>query len=312
MDNLYLSFSVVFPLFSVLVLGYLLRIIKIFDVHSLNVFNNAVFKVFLPALLFYNVYQTKIEDVFNPKLMLYAVSAVFVSFVLFFIIVPIFEKNNKKRGVMIQGMFRSNFVLFGIPVAISLFGSDGAGIASVLIAVVVPMYNLLAVVALEVFRGKKINVGKIIKGIVSNPLIIASCTAVGFLALRIKIPDVLEKALSEVTVIATPLALIILGGTFEFNKLKGNILEMAVSIFGKLIVLPGLGIFFGILIGFRGIELGILLTMFAAPTAVSSFTMAQQMDGDSVLAGQIVVGSTLFSILTMFIWIFILKQTAYI
>ncbi|WP_330652542.1 AEC family transporter [Terrisporobacter muris] len=160
MENLILSFNVVAPLCIVMALGYFLKYIKVLDNSSVKVMNNATFKVFLPTLLFYNIYTTDLCNVFNPKLMIFAATSIIALFGVLFLIIPIIEKDNKKRGVMIQGTFRSNFVLFGIPVATSLVGEGKIGTTALLIGIVVPLFNFLSVIALETFRGGNINIKK--------------------------------------------------------------------------------------------------------------------------------------------------------
>ena len=313
MDNLYLAFSVVFPLFVMMLVGYVIRQINMVDDKSLKVFNNVTFRVFLPCLLFMNVYQTNIEEVLNPKLLIFGILTVLIVTAVLFLIIPVIEKDKSKIGVMIQGIFRSNFILFGLPVTVSLFGEENTGVVSVLIAIIVPMYNFISVIVLEIFRGsKKIDFKKIIKGIVTNPLIVASVAAIVILSLNIKLPQIITKPMSDISKIATPLSLMILGGTFDFSQLSGNVRNLIICVLGKLVIVPSIVIPIAVMMGFRGIELGALLTMVGAPTAVSSFTMAQQMDGDSVLAGQVVVVTTAACIFTIFLWVFILKQMSLI
>lgn len=312
MDSLILAASVVFPIFALIVLGYFLRRIKMVDEHSLGVINKLVFKVFLPVLLFYNIYTTDAAMAFDGPFLLYALVCILVVALLLFLIVPLFVKENSRRGVFIQGVFRSNFVLFGLPVTVLLLGEDGAGLTSVAIAMVVPVFNILAVICLEVFRGGKPNPLKILKGIVTNPLIIASVLGIIFLASGIKIPDFAEGVVRDISRVATPLALIALGGSFTFTAVKGNIPILSWAVVLRLIVIPVAALDIGALIGFRGAQIVALLSMFASPTAVSSYTMAQQMDGDSDLAAQIVVFTSAFSILTMFLLIFTLKSLALI
>ncbi|MBS4959257.1 MAG: AEC family transporter [Clostridiales bacterium] len=308
MENLILSFTVVFPLFAQLVLGYFLRRIGLFDDHTLQKCNKLIFKVFLPCLLFLNIYTSDISQVFNGKLIVCAALTVLVTFGALMVVVPIFEKDNKKRGVMVQGIYRSNFVLFGVPVTISLFGDGNIGTASIMMAVVVPLFNILSVVALETFRGGKPNGKKMAKGIVKNPLIIASALAVVFLLTGLKLPEILVKTATDISKVATPMSLLVLGGTFDFSKLRGNLLEMFVGIFGRLVLVPAIFLPIFAALGFRGMEMGAVLAMLASPTAVSSFPMAIEMDADGTLAGQIVVGTTMFCIFTIFFWIFFLKQ----
>lgn len=312
MNNLILSFNVVVPLFVNIMFGYFIKKIGLVDSNTLKIMNNVTFKTFLPLLLFYNVYKTDLDGTINKKLMIFAPTVIFIVCIITTILILMIEKENKRRGVLIQAIFRSNFVLFGLPVIISLFGDESAGVTSMLIAVVVPIFNFLAVIILEIFRGGRIDVKKIVKGIITNPLILSSMAGLILLFLDIKLPYFIEKSINDISKISTPLALIILGGSFEFNKVSGNIKQIFIGVMGKLIIVPIIFIPIAIKLGFRYIELATLMIMLTAPTAVSSFTMAEQMDGDGELAGQLVVFSSAASVFTIFIWIFIIKQLGYI
>ena len=311
MESLVLALEVVFPLLLLMVVGYAMNFFKLCDESNFEVLNRLVFKIFLPVLLFYNVYKTNIQDAINPPLMLFCILAVVAVVAVMFVFIPLIEKDNRKRGVMIQGIFRSNFVLFGLPVTISLLGEANVGVTSVLIAVVVPLFNVLAVVCLEFFRGGKFDTKKLLhifKGIVTNPLIIASTLGVLCLVFNIKFPEFAMKGVSDISKIATPLALIVLGGTFKFKKISANLGRIILVTVFKLVVVPAAVIAIAASIGYRGAPIVTMLSMFASPTAVSSFTMAQQMDGDGELAGQIVVCTTVFSIITIFAFVVCLKS----
>lgn len=312
MNNLILSFNVVAPLCLVMALGYFLKYIKMFDENTLDVMNNVAFKIFLPILLFYNIYTTDLENVFNPKLMVFACLSVIILFVILILFIPVIEKDDSRRGVMIQGIFRSNFVLFGIPVATSIVGEGNVGTTALLIGVVVPTFNVLAVICLETFRGGKITLKKIAHGIIINPLIIGALLGLMSLILNIKLPIFLETSIKDIAKIATPLSLILLGASFSFSNIKKYLKETLIVVLGKLILVPLVFLSIAYYIGFRNIALLSLMAMFAAPTAISSFQMAKQMDGDYDLAGQIVVFTSAFSIITVFGWIFILKQLSLI
>lgn len=244
--------------------------------------------------------------------MLFAILSVTITFIILCILIPSIEKDNRKRGVLIQGIFRSNFVIFGLPVASSLFGDDKIGVVAILIATVVPLFNMLAVICLEIFRGGKPDIKNTLKGIITNPLIIASIIGVCFLLLGVKLPTAIEKSVSDISKIATPLSLILLGGSFAFTDVKTHLKQTILGVTGRLIIVPLILMPISILLGFRNVELLALLLIFASPTAISSFTMAQKMDGDSDLAAQIVVFTSAFCILTVFLWIFILKQFNFI
>ena len=293
-------------------IGYIIKRTGMMNETSVKQVNSVIFKIFLPLLVFLNIYNTELAESFNSKLLLYAVAGVLIQFVLSLCLVILVEKENSRRGVMLQGMFRSNFVLFGIPISTALFGDQAAGLAAILIAVIIPLYNVLAVISLEIFNGRRPNILKILLGIVTNPLIIGSVVGVLFLLFHIELPTVLYETVSDISGIATPLAFIILGASFNFGDVGKYARELYLVLGCKLVFFPVLFLGIALLLGFRDAPLAVLLTVFGAPIAVSSFTMAQQMGGDHALAGQLVVFSSIFSVVTMFLFILLLKEMAFL
>ncbi len=312
MESMQVAFEIVLPLFLMMVVGYVVRVTGLMNETSVKQANKTVFKVFLPIQVFRNVYTASLSESFDSQLLFYAVGGVLLQFLIALCIAVLTESDNSRRGVMLQGMFRSNFVLFGLPVCTSLFGDQAAGLASILIAVIIPLYNVLAVISLEMFNGGRPNVLHIIKGIITNPLIIGSLLGVLCLVFRIKLPSVIETTVSNLSAIATPLAFVLLGASFAFKEIGGCLKDLSITLAVKLLFFPVLFLGLAILLGFRGASLAVLLTVFASPIAVSSFTMAQQMGGDDHLAGQLVVFSSILSILTMFLFIFLLRQMAFL
>ena len=181
-----------------------------------------------------------------------------------------------------------------------------------LIAVIVPLFNMLAVISLEIFRGSQINIKKILKGVVTNPLIIGAFAGIVFLLIGIKLPTCIMETVEDVSKMATPLGLILLGASFAFSDVKKYLHETIFIVITKLIVVPLIMIPLSVSLGIRGIALLTLTIIYGAPTGVSTFQMAKQMDGDSDLAAQIIVFTSFFCIITMFIWIYILKSMALI
>ncbi len=308
MDNLILSFNVVLPIFLCILLGYFLRRIRMVDTPSLNVMNKLCFKVFLPIYLFNNIATTNLAAAFNGKLLATAYLGVTAQFILLMILIPRLEKENPRRGVLIQAMFRSNFALFGLPLALSLCGTEKVGPTSILVGFTVPLFNILAVVSLESFRGGKPSIKKMAKGIATNPLIIASLLGIAFNLLDFTLPSAVQKSVNDLGGVATPLSLVALGGSFTVSKVKEYKKQLTIGVLGRLVFSPLIMVSAGILLGFRNELLIPLLIMSGAPTAVSSFPMAQQMDGDGELAAGLVVFTSALAILSMFLWIFVLKQ----
>lgn len=308
MENLMISANAVLPMCLIMALGYGTRRLGWIRREEISAINKIAFRIFLPCLLYYNVYCSDLSGSFDPLLMAYAVGGVLLTFGLSLGYTLLTEKLPERRGVMIQGMFRSNYVIMGIPVATALLGSDQLGTVSILIAVVVPLFNMLSVVVLEVFRGQKPKPLHILGQIAKNPLVIGSVLGILTLAAGIRLPHILEQTIQNISAIASPLQLFLLGAFFQFSGLKTYRRELVTVSAAKLIVAPGLFLGLGALLGFRGVAFVSLIGVFASPTAVNSFTMAQQMGGDAELAGDIVVTTSAVSIPTMFLWIFLFKS----
>jgi len=281
-------------------LGYFLKRAKLFNPVLLKQMNAVCFYVFFPALLFVNLYNSDIGSFIKSWVIPFAIIGVLVVFTILFILIPFIEKDNRKRGVMIQGLYRSNHILIGIPLINSLFGGVQIGVISILISVIVPIFNILAVISLEAFRGKKFSFFSIIKNCAKNPLIITVLVGFFFIITGIRFPPVITGTISNIAGIATTLALIILGGTLEFSSLAGNAKQLIIVLTGRLVIIPLTVIFTAVQFGFRGPELAALLAVFGSATTVSSYTMAVQMDGDGQLAGQIVALTSVFSMITLF------------
>lgn len=308
MENLMISANAVLPMCLVMALGYGTRRLGWLRREEISTINKIAFRIFLPCLLYYNIYCSDLSGSFDPLLMTYAVGGVLLTFGLALGYTLLTEKLPERRGVLIQGMFRSNYVIMGIPVATALLGADQLGTVSILIAVIVPLFNMLAVVVLEVFRGQKPKPLHILGQIAKNPLVIGSVLGILTLVAGIRLPHILEQTIQSVSAIASPLQLFLLGAFFQFSGLKTYRRELVTVSIAKLIVSPGLFLGLGALLGFRGVAFVSLIGIFASPTAVNSFTMAQQMGGDAELAGDIVVTTSAASILTMFLWIFLFKS----
>lgn len=315
MENFLLALNVVFPMFFLMMLGVILKRIKMVDERSLTVMNSLIFRVFMSTLLFLSVYNIGDLSAFsakNLKLMLYAFVSILVVLVLAWLIFVRLIADKKRLAVMIQGVYRGNFILFGLAIAGSLYGDAGLGIVSILTVVTIPTFNILAVIILEYYSGKEISRKKLIKQVSKNPLVIATVIGIIFLASGIKLPKPIYKSLNDISKIATPLAFIVLGAELKFGNMLRNIKYLIFVDFLKLVVNPLISISIGKVLGFQGAEIVALLAMTACPTAVSSFTMAKEMNVDGYLAGEIVATTSLVSIATIFCWILILKSLAWI
>ena len=303
-----LSANAVLPMFLLLAAGFLSQKAGVLTREDVPRFNKVAFRIFLPCLLFYNIYCSDLSAAVKPGLIVYAVCGVLLVFTAAYVAVKHLVPREDWKGVIAQGIFRSNFVIMGIPIAQALVGPDQLGAVTVLIAVVVPLFNFLSVYVLERFRGGTVNVRKVLLEVAKNPLIVSSLLGILCQLLGLRLPGLLEQTVSSLSVIASPLQLFLLGAFFSFDGLGRYVRPLAAVTAVKLFVTPAVLLGTAALLGIRGGDFVGLIGIFASPTAVNSFTMVQQMDcGDAELAGDIVVTTSAVSILSFFLWILIFK-----
>ena len=308
MESFLVCFRAVAPIFLIMALGYLAQRLGTISRDDVPRLNKVAFRYFLSVTMFYNLYQSDISHAVQPKLLLFALIAVLAEFALATLFVVATEKTGNKRGVKIQGIFRSNSILIGIPLTAALVEGADLGSIVLLLAVVVPTYNVLAVVILEVFRGNRPNIGHVLLSIAKNPLIIAVALGLVFLLTPLKLPVVLESTLSQIAPISNAFMLFLLGAFFRFDGLRRYRWDLVQVTLGRLVVMPGIILAIAYFMGFRGVHFAGLIAVFGSATAVSSFTMAQQLGGDDELAGDIVVVTSVFCIATLFGWSFLFKS----
>ncbi len=315
--DLIFSANVVVPIFLLIMLGYALTRLKLWDTHFLKIANDVCFKCLLPVLLFYNVATANIFEVFNSRLVLYVCICACLLCALLFLIVPLFVKDPKRRGVMIQGTFRSNFLLFGVPLGLSIGGTEGSVLAAVVASFYVPVINMLSVISLYAFSdAENKNLKSAILGIFKNPLIIGGVSGLLFSLIRnyigFEIPVIIDTTLFNIKSAATPIAFLVLGGDLKFNNMLCNVKFSLLSVLGKTVMIPVIMLSISALLGFNKLEMAILVAVFATPNAVSSYAMARNYEADYELAGEIITLGTMLSVFTMFIFITVTKAFGWI
>jgi len=308
MENLIISFNAVMPMFLIMILGLLIKWRKMISQQTQSQLNNLAFRVFLPVLLINSLYRTDFRHLYQPRLIAFLTLSIIIMWLLATALVVKIEKRDTKRGAMIQGIFRSNYVLFGLAILINMYGADNIGVPSLMAAIVLPFFNALSVITLEIFRGSSVGTRGIVKEVARNPLIIAALIGISISLLQIRLPLFLENTISTISGMAMPLALVAMGASLSFEKVFQDRRNLSLVVAGKLILIPAIFVPLAILAGFRGVELTSLMVVFASPVAVSSYPMADQMNSDSELASAAIILSTVISCFTMFLWIFVLKQ----
>lgn len=301
------TLNIVLPIFLLMLLGLFLRHIGILDQDGCNKMNTFCFNVLVPTMVFYNIYTADLGSFADPRLLLFCLAAVTVVFLLLMLVMPRIIKNRGRVGVMVQGIFRSSFVVLGMGLAASMYPGRDLSVIAIASTVVAPLFNGFAVVALEVFSQKRPDPKKIALDVIKNPLIVASAAALFLLLTGIRFPAVIDTAIGNVSSTATTISLIVLGGGLTFQGIGSYKRELAAAVFAKLVLLPLVLLPIAVWMGFRQIELLCILILAASPSPVTANIMARNTPGaDWQLAGQIVVFSTSLSVVSLFGFIYVL------
>lgn len=308
MSNLAVCFGAILPIFILMALGCLARRLGAVSRDDVPKLNGLMFKYFMPVMLFYNIITSDFSTAVQPKLLIFAEAGVLIEYGICVAYVLLTEKVPNRRGVMIQGLSRSNFVIIGLPLATALVSGESAGPVAVLIAVVVPTFNVLAVITLEAFSGTKPKVGRLLRDIIKNPLILGTAAGLIWVGTGLEMPAALMSAIKQIASVATPMMLFLLGAFFRWGSISEYLGRVVQVVLGRLVILPGIFLTAAYLLGIRGIGFAGMIAAFGSATAIASFTMTQQMGGDAELAGDIVVATSALCCFTMFGWSLLFKS----
>ncbi len=308
MESFFLAASVVVPFVVYMAVGGLIRKLDILTVDHFKAMNTMIFRIFIPLTLFFNVYDADLGETVKPVFFTYVSISVLVLFIITWVLCRRFVANRADSATMVQGIYRSNFVLFGTTIGMALCGESGVAFVSAMASLVVPLFNILSVILFETNRGGKVNVSTILINIAKNPLVEAGVLGIIFAFFHIPVPELLAKPLTNLGNIATPLALVSLGGMLSFGSMVRHLKKLLAVNVGRLILFPVTMLGLSIVLGYRGDALVAILAIFASPTAVASGPMAQAMGGNGELAGEIVATTSVFCVLTIFLMVFTLSS----
>lgn len=310
MNSFIISLGIVLPMCLLMLTGKLLSHIKLLTPQVTGTLNKLVSSVFLPCMLFMNMYNSDLKTTFNPKVLIYAVGGVLVSVGIFMVVVPLLVKENGRRAAIIHALFRGNTAIFGVQLAQGIVGPSGnIDDLIVIMSVTIILYNVLGVVVLQVYCDHKGTVGSVVKGIVTNPMVIGGVLGLVLALTEIRLPEFVVSPIASLAAVTSPIAFLSLGASFNLKASAHNRKYIAWVTLVRLVVMPVIWLGIGVgLLGFRDGAVAALVAVFATPTAVNTFPLAAAAGADSDLAGELVVFTTAASVLTLFVIIFILKS----
>lgn len=307
LENVNIAVEAVVPFLVYILFGQFIKKRNLAGEDFMEKLNKVTFRCFYPIMMFNNFYNMDLSHGFDFNIVGVAVLGSIGLILVTWLLVPLFVKEDPRRGVTIQAIYRSNSILFAIPLCTALFGEAGSNMASMLVAFLVPVNNVFSVIILEKYRGGKPKFEQLVSRVFENPLIIGAIAGLIMKVFAWRFPTCVETPISQISTMTTPLSLIVLGGTLHFSAVGKNKKNLFITMAIRLILVPAVFIGIAYLLGFNKVEMCAVFTVFAAPVAVASYTMADSMGGDGELAGQLVAFSTLFSIVTLLLWIFGLK-----
>ncbi|WNF47588.1 AEC family transporter [Pseudomonas sp. SG20056] len=306
------TISVTAPVFSMLFLGVALKRLGLIDAAFINTASALVFRGTLPTLLFLGIVQADLRTALQPALLVYFVLATLGCFLLAWGW-AILRCPEADRGIYTQGAFRGNNGIIGLALATSMYGDYGLSVGAVLGGVVILSYNTLSAIVLAIYSPEaKTDAWSLTKNILSNPLIIGVLAAIPFAAWQIPLPAWLLTSGEYFAQMSLPLALICIGGTLTLESLRESSGMAISSSLMKVLWLPLLATLGAWLWGFRDADLAILFLYFASPTAAASFVMAKAVGGNHQLAAAIIVLTTLATVVTTNLGLFVLQWAGWI
>jgi hypothetical protein len=311
LQSLQFTAGIVTPIFVIVLLGFVLRRQRLIDDAFINTSSRLVFMVALPTLVFMSIARTDFQAVFNPALLGYVFLATVLSFVAIWWLAARRISSPEDLGAFIQGAFRSNFGIIGMALSFNLFGNSGLSQAAMILALVIPLYNVLSVIVLTVTLNRGTTAGvsivQILRAIALNPLIIAVALALPFSYFGLHLPTVLDTTANYFANLTLPLALLAIGGSLNLKSLRNSSRAAFWATFTKLLLLPLLLVPLAAALGFRGVQLALLFVLFSSPTAAAAFVMARAMGANAQLTANIILTTTLGSMLTLSAGIFLLR-----
>jgi len=314
MENFIYSINVTMPIFLVMVIGYILKQIGMLNDNFVTVANKFNFKVTLPFMLFKDIAGVDIKAVFDIK---YVLFCAIVSTICFWVVwgtAKLLVRDKTIRGAFVQSSFRGSAAVMGLAFIQNIYGSSAMG--PLMIVSAVPLYNIFSVIVLTFEANDSTGIDKKAKirqagiNICKNPIILSILAGLIVGLLGIQFPTLVNKTVSNVAQMATPLALITIGAGFEGRKALAKIAPTMASSMIKLVLQPLVFLPVAAWMGFSGEKM--ILIMLASPTTPSCYIMAKSMNNDEVLTASVIVTTTLMAAFTLTGWIFLLKTLGYI
>ena len=307
-NSLEFSFNGVFPICLTMMIGFCLCRCSVMEKGTAEKLNQLAYKILIPCNLFMNMYHADLSAVLDMQLALIAVLGTSGIILAMCMLAPHVTESGAQRGEFIQGIFRGNTAILGLPLITNLYGERATAILAFPMSIMLIFYNIAAPVILSFYAGSgKTSMKTIGRKVITNPFLIGTLLGLLFSLFHLHLPTALEKTISSIGATGSTLALLALGAVTEFSEFRKSGKTSLLAACIRLIVVPAVILGIGIALGIRDERLAVLVCFFCTPTAVGSYVLAKNVTGDGKLARQILILSTVFSMPTMFLTIMLLR-----
>ena len=307
------AFSVTAPIFVMLLLGIVLKRTAMITDDFIKVASQLVYNIGLPVMLFTTCATAHFGQMADAKVLIAFSLMTAIVFIGSFLTAAWHCENSRDYGVFIQGAFRGNLVILGLAFCANAYGEQGLAIAALPVAMTVVFYNVLSVYVLNRSLHASTNSLKpTVTAIAKNPLILAILAGLIVNGLNLSLPKVALDSGKYLSQIVLPLALICIGGALDLSRFRALDAATLYASLWKLLISPVVACAIAIGLGVRDESLAILFLLAASPTATISFMMVHVMNGNTKLAANIIVLTTLGSMLTVTAGLWLLQSAGFI
>ncbi|QCX34604.1 AEC family transporter [Caloramator sp. E03] len=294
----------VLALFFMMIIGYIARKAKIISGDMNRGLSEILLKVTLPCLIIssFNVSYSKDTASNAFTLLLYSL---IIHICLFFVSNIFYNRYPKSvQSVLRYGTIFSNCGYMGIPVIESIYGKTGIFYTSIFN---IPFNILIWILGVYLFLGKSDL--KTLRKAIINPGLISTILGVIMFIFSLKLPNILMKTFEGVGSITTPLSMILIGSMIAEIPLKELFLSKSIYYFSfiRLILIPVSILYILNFFKADGMLLSIPVLITAMPAAANTPVFAEIYGGDTVIASKCVLISTLISIITIPLIIFLIQ-----
>lgn len=318
MANLIFSLNSVAPMITIIVIGYFLARVGILKEPLISQCNRLCYQIFLPIQLFRSIYTSDTGFSSAGSVLFFCVGGSLLLYALILLLSLKLERTPERRAGLATAYMKSNFILFGLSIASTLLGEGNIATVSLIIAVLVPINNIVVVTVFSMLiKDKQSQEGgnqlvSIVKKVLTNPIFLGAALALIVSRIPFTMPYFITKTIDQLANVSIPLALLLLGASFKFSNIAVYSKEILLTIVLKGMVIPGTALALGHMLGFTGAQMVAVLVVFGSPAASSSYVMAKEFGADDLLSANLVLFTSIVSAFTIFFGVLFLRTAGYL